>query len=383
MAIGMLHYMSGNARAAIRMLEGAGELTPDAMFALSAAYTAIGASAQGADIFLRLKTSASSYSADELLDGADLENLKLPAMQRRNWGPHMQLLARGDFQAYGTALFERGELLPEYARGATFLRLRSGKRLPRWNGERVRHLAVLFADGHGDTFCFGRYLTGLRTKVGRVSAIMSRPVIALVARAAANIECVPLDDCSAAMNAADAYADSWSLPALSSEGFGISSWLAPSEELAEQWQQDAPGLHVGIAWGGSNWNQADALRSIPAHMLASLLRVSGVTWHSLQLGPKAAEIPPGVIDYSRRLSDFDDTAALMSGLDLVISVDTAVANLAAAMGHPVWVLVERDNDFRWGLEGDTTPWFRSARVFRQREGWLRVLRNVRVALAES
>jgi hypothetical protein len=115
-------------------------------------------------------------------------------------------------------------------------------------------------------------------------------------------------------------------------------------------------------------------------MLAPLLELPGVTWHSLQIG--RTECPSNLVSHAAEIRDFGDTAALIARLDLVISVDTAVANLAGAMGVPVWIMVERDNDFRWGPGGDTTPWFPTARVFRQRTagGWHRVIRGVRVAL---
>lgn len=297
----------------------------------------------------------------------------------------MRQLAAGKFESYHAALVTRGNDIPDCAPGAPLLRLRSGKMLPRWDGERVSRLAVTFQDGHGDTFCFGRYLPGLRDRAEVVTAIMSRPAIPIVAPCVPEIQCVPLDDCSAELDAADAYVNAWALPWASGEGFGTAAWLSPKPERIAAWRQGDRGPHIGIAWGGSNWNQADGLRSIPVSRLSSLFRIGDVTWHSLQVGPKAGECPAGVRDYSDRIADFNDTAGIIAGLDLVISVDTAVANLAGAMAKPVWVLVERDNDFRWGLEGESSAWFPSARVFRQRSSgsWARVIRNVRAALASA
>jgi ADP-heptose:LPS heptosyltransferase len=72
-----------------------------------------------------------------------------------------------------------------------------------------------------------------------------------------------------------------------------------------------------------------------------------------------------LIDWTEELRDFADTAALIEALDLVISVDTAVAHLAGALGRPIWMLNRTDTDWRWGVSGETTPWYPTMRLFRQ------------------
>jgi hypothetical protein len=103
---------------------------------------------------------------------------------------------------------------------------------------------------------------------------------------------------------------------------------------------------------------------------APLAAIKNARFYSLQVGPGASEIsntPPGLelIDFTRDLHDFADTAAMIANLDLVISIDTSVAHLAGAMGKPVWVLVPFAPDWRWLLARDDSPWYPSMRLFRQ------------------
>ena len=113
-----------------------------------------------------------------------------------------------------------------------------------------------------------------------------------------------------------------------------------------------PPHKVGLAWAGSGSQPLDR-RSIPTTDLAPLLDAS-VEWHSLQWGQAA---PSPLQDHSPELTDFAATAELIQSLDLVISVDTAVAHLAGALGKPVWILLSPAPDWRWGHEGSASPWY--------------------------
>ena len=238
------------------------------------------------------------------------------------------------------------------------------KMLPLWAGEAVDRLCVLFIAGRGDTFMMGRYLQALRTKAARITAIVSPDTAPLVSRCAPGIEVIPWRECREPIRAADAYCYWAMLPGMAG-GYGNAEWLAPDPALCEQWRPRGPGRHIGIVWGGSAGSEFNESRSVPIAMLRALFELPGITWHSLQVGPKARECPEGVIDYSGRIRNFHDTAALIAGLDVVVSVDTGVANLAGAMGKRLWLLAESVCDFRWSGDGDRTPWFPSARVFRQ------------------
>ena len=169
--------------------------------------------------------------------------------------------------------------------------------------------------------------------------------------------------------------------------------LKPDPALAEAWaaklSASAGGLKVGLVWAGSPTNKNDRYRSVALAQLAPLAAAPGVTFYSLQKGPAASQTatpPPGMelIDLTEDLHDFADTAALISNLDLVISVDTAVVHLAGAMGKPAWVLLAREQDWRWLLTREDTPWYPTLRLFRQRTpgDWPEVIGRVAAALAE-
>jgi hypothetical protein len=117
-------------------------------------------------------------------------------------------------------------------------------------------------------------------------------------------------------------------------------------------------------------------------LLSGLATVDGVDFFSLQKSRKnkKAESPPGLrlIDFTNSLHDFAETAALIEQLDLVISVDTAVAHLAGAMGKPVWTLLSYPPDFRWHMHGDETAWYPTMRLFRQESNrqWPEVIERI-------
>jgi tetratricopeptide (TPR) repeat protein len=170
-----------------------------------------------------------------------------------------------------------------------------------------------------------------------------------------------------------------------------------SQRWAERITRDAEGggLRVGLVWaGGSRPHVAelrknDARRSIALEALRPILEVPHVRFYSLQKGPAAqqrAQMPDlgqQIVDYTEDLADFADTAALVANLDVVISVDTAVAHLAGALGKPVWILNRFDTCWRWMLEREDSPWYPSARLFRQPllGDWDSAIESARAALA--
>ena len=159
--------------------------------------------------------------------------------------------------------------------------------------------------------------------------------------------------------------------------------------------QGLPGLKVGLVWSGEPrpnskvQSAMDRRRSLTLAALAPLARVPGVVWVSLQKGAPGAQAtdpPAGMVlhDWTGELEDFAATAALMTALDLVISVDTAPAHLAGALGRPVWLLNRFDSDFRWLQGRDDSPWYPTLRQFRQmRPGdWDEVVQRLAAALRE-
>jgi ADP-heptose:LPS heptosyltransferase len=140
----------------------------------------------------------------------------------------------------------------------------------------------------------------------------------------------------------------------------------------ETWRQRLKGetLRIGIAFGGSPEQGLDRWRSIPLGQIAPLTNLEGATFYSLQMGVAAEQIkqlqpPARLIDLQDEQEDFSDTAAIIANLDLVISVDTSVAHLAGSMGKPVWILLHNAPDWRWLLNREDSPWYPTARLFRQ------------------
>ncbi|RKP55693.1 tetratricopeptide repeat protein [Pararobbsia silviterrae] len=155
-------------------------------------------------------------------------------------------------------------------------------------------------------------------------------------------------------------------------------------------------LRVGLVWAGGHrphvpeLRKNDARRSMSLDRLAALFDVEGVQFFSLQIGAAATQRDAlrdvdRLADLTGSIADFADTADLIDALDLVISVDTSTAHLAGAMGKPVWILNRFDTCWRWLLERDDSPWYPSARLFRQPAlgAWEPVVERVRDALAHE
>ncbi len=160
---------------------------------------------------------------------------------------------------------------------------------------------------------------------------------------------------------------------------GLTAALAAAED----------GLKVGLVWRGNPKHKNDTNRSIEPQLLKPLFAIGGLRLVSLQKEPR-----PGDIDILRgfgpfddltaELDDFADTAALVEAVDLVITVDTSVAHLAGALAKPVWLLLPHVPDWRWLMEREDSPWYPTARLFRQTRlgDWAEVMDRV-VAAARA
>jgi hypothetical protein len=171
--------------------------------------------------------------------------------------------------------------------------------------------------------------------------------------------------------------------------FGILYLPAPAESRVQAWQ-DRLGPHnklrVGLVWSGNPNHSNDHNRSVPLRTLSRLLDADA-TFVSLQKDVRpddaaALRKRSDIIDLTADLTDFVATAALVSCLDLVITVDTSVAHLAGAMGCPTWILLPYTPDYRWLLDRDDSPWYPTVRLFRQTEtrDYVTVVDRVRTAL---
>jgi hypothetical protein len=167
-------------------------------------------------------------------------------------------------------------------------------------------------------------------------------------------------------------------------------YLFPKAALVESWRErlaEIGGFKIGIAWQGSPKHRRDCFRSIPLRCFAPLAEVPGVRWISLQKGEGTGQLAEvgdlfPVTELGSRLEDFTDTAAVMKSLDLVIACDTAVVHLAGALGAAVWVALPFAPDWRWLLDRPDSPWYPTARLFRQteRENWSGVFEEIKNAL---
>ena len=260
---------------------------------------------------------------------------------------------------------------------------------PRWTGDEPAGTRVLLwgDQGHGDTIQFLRFAGAVAARGHRVFAIVKTELRAL----AATVEGV-----AAAYGPEDTLPEADTQIAVASlpQALGIEQagrlWSGPYIKAAPSLPGVAAGARrVGLVWAGDPRHPNDAHRSARLAELSPLLEVAGIEWHSLQLGTAAEQIEPSpwsgrIIDEAPRLADFAASAALVAGLDMVVTVDTSVAHLAGAMGKPGIVLLPAiDCDWRWLAEGDRTPWYPSLLLARQEKprSWPDVARKVAALLA--
>lgn len=261
----------------------------------------------------------------------------------------------------------------------------------RWDGRqevRGRTVLVWAEQGLGDSIMFARYLKLLRERGARVVLAVQEPLMALLAG---------LADDAVGEGASVTFDLHCPLPSLP-RGFGTAlgsvpadvPYLAADPALAAQWRRHlGPGLNLGLVWAGNPDHGRDRNRSLPFAAVAPLLGWAGATWHVLQKRLEAAEAEAlasmaGVRVPGPGFNDFADTAACIDGLDLVVTADTSVAHLAGAMGKRVWIMLEQGADFRWMRGRDDSPWYPTARLFRQarRGDWGGVVAGVLAALPQ-
>ena len=302
------------------------------------------------------------------------------------------LLQTGDF-AQGWAEHEWRLRMPAFAPTAT--RFAD----PPWHGDEplAGKTILLHAEqGFGDTLQFCRYAPLVAARGAHVVLEVGRPLARLLATLDGVAQVVVGGD---KLPPIDHHCPLLSLPL----AFGTMldtipppAPLRPDPTQVAYWQQRLtalPGRRVGLVWEGSSLKRhpegraADRRRSVTLDQFAPLGALLRNAFVSLQVGAAASQTaapPPGlaVHDFTAELTDFADTAALISGLDLVITVDTAVAHLAGTLGKKVWILTQFDADWRWLLHRDDSPWYPSARLFRQSSfgDWPGVIAEVAAAL---
>ena len=310
-----------------------------------------------------------------------------PDFAEAHWNLGIAHLLAGDLPA-GFAEYEWRKRHPTHARD--FRRLAQ----PEWQGEALagRTLLVLAEQGLGDAIMFARYLAPLAARGARVVLACDPRLLPLLASAPGLARAV---DRNRPLPAHDCWVDQMSLP----HRFGttLESIPAPAGYLRAEaarvaaWEARLPrrragARRIGLAWAGNPLHSNDAHRSCPVAALRPLVAMAGDDFVSLQVGPNAAEARQlGLADHSALLRDFAETAALLAGLDLLITVDTSVAHAAGALGLPVWLLLPGAPDWRWLTGRADSPWYASARLFRQAEAgnWDGVVALVAASLARE
>jgi tetratricopeptide (TPR) repeat protein len=276
---------------------------------------------------------------------------------------------------------------------------------PRWLGEESlagKTILVYSEQGYGDTLQFCRYVPLLAARGARVILEVPRPLFRLleslngVALLTVHGERSPPFDCHGPL---------MSLPfAFKTTLVDVPSgvpYLAPGKDQGRVWRErfgdkrtdDRP-LRVGLAWSGGHRPEQPELWAVNERRNVPLAAFEAfghpdIEFYSLQVGDRArGELAaltaarwrgPAVVDFTGQIEDFADTAALVAQLDLVISVDTSTVHLAGAMGTPVWILNRFDTCWRWMLDREDSPWYPTARIYRQRSpgAWPEVLDSVR------
>ncbi|MDR3515503.1 MAG: tetratricopeptide repeat-containing glycosyltransferase family protein [Azospirillaceae bacterium] len=304
----------------------------------------------------------------------------------------MLLLLRGEFRE-GWAEYEWRWQIPRFQ----LQRLATAQ--PAWSGEPLAGRTILLygEQGYGDVLQFARFVPQVAALGGRVVLRVWNPLVRL-------LRTVPgvADVISAAgdLPRFDYHLPLMSLPHV----FGTDPahipasvpYVTAAPDAVAAWRRRlaaVPGLKIGLVWAGDPRrndhaaHRIDNRRSLHLADFAPLADIPGLALISLQKGEPAAQTqnPPAglhLFDWMEEIEDFADTAALIDTLDLVISVDTAVAHLAGALGKPVWILSRFDGCWRWLHNRADSPWYPTARLFRQQQrgDWAPVLKNVFDAL---
>ena len=336
--------------------------------------------------------------SDEAIDAYEEAIHVRPDFAEARFNHSMELLLAGDFDR-GWAEYEwRLDEACQHLAPRTFSR-------PRWRGENLRGRRILLhaEQGLGDTIQFCRYASLVAARGGCVTLEVPKLLVGLLSGLAGVTQLIAA---GSALPAFDVHCPLMSLPLV----FGTRlatipapiPYLTAKPDRVVRWRNrlgPSTRLRVGLVWSGGlrpdqpELREVNERRNIPLRMLGRLNH-PGIDFVSLQKGEPAESeglalkdiIWPAGNFYNAapQIGDFEDTAALIETLDLVISVDTSTAHLAAAMGKPVWLLNRFDSCWRWLEHRDDSPWYPTLRLFRQTAAgdWPGVMERVAGALAD-
>jgi tetratricopeptide (TPR) repeat protein len=340
---------------------------------------AVGYLRRGVELMPNLAEAHNSFgsvlSAQGDLDAAEAEfdraiQLK-PDYPDANWNRSLHWLLRGNYEL-GWPAYEwrwrckRPSALPKMSK-------------PRWDGASLHNRTILLyaEQGLGDTLQFVRYAPMLKARGAKVILQCQGALIPLLSR------CEGIDELvawGAPVPACDVWLPLMSVPAVVRTTLATIPakvpYLFANPALVDYWRRElAPiaGLRVGITWQGSKTHAWDRHRSVSLSVYEPLARIQGVRLISLQKGNGAEQIQENagkieVLDLGDRVdrtNPFADTAAIIQNLDVVVAIDSAIAHLAGGLGAPVWIALHKTPDWRWLVDRLDSPWYPTARLFRQ------------------
>jgi len=294
-----------------------------------------------------------------------------PDFVEANFSLAQTLLLQGNL-AEGWPSYEWRWRLPDYA---WLTNIHGPINQPRWHGEDLagRTLLIYSEQGLGDAIQYVRYIPRVVAAGGRVILAVHPPLRKLFAQlpdvTLVNLDTVPLPPF-------DLHCPLLSLPLV----FGTTletvpapvPYLRAEPEAVARWRDriGGEGKRVGIVWAGNPTQTGDRFRSPRLAAVLRLFQTPGIRFVALQVGPGRQDLatqplPPNVLDLGPEITDMADTAAIMAGLDLVISSCTAPLHLAGALGVPVWGMIPASPHFTWGLGTSESVWYPTLRLYRQ------------------
>lgn len=327
-----------------------------------------GSATNRALVLMELGRFSEADEAYQVAMGIDPQNPSLL------WNLALFQLLQGDFEA-GWRGREARWNIPVFANSYPTIAT------PMWSGEEPvagKTVAVFQSEGVGDVIHFVRYVPMLAARGARVILVVDQELCPLLSGLRGVSHCLPRTKATT-VPPFDLHIAIDSVPfafgtRLDSIPFG-KDYLPPLDgQLVQAWE-DRLGprekLRVGLVWSGNPNHGNDRNRSMPLRLLSGLLDVDAL-FVSLQKNPRTEDAEmlrerKEIVDHTALLTDFAETAALVSCMDLIITVDTSVAHLAGALGRPTWILLPHVPDWRWLLGCEDSPWYPTARLFRQTE----------------
>ena len=261
---------------------------------------------------------------------------------------------------------------------------------PRWRGEDIRDKTILVVgeQGHGDCIQFSRFIFNLHALGAKVKLQVTDGLIPLLGNSGMIQQIGRYSD---DMGEFDYWVPIMSIPGILGVTVDnvprIQSYLTASQELVQAWQKrlgSKTRMRVGFSWSGRKDSWIHQHKSVPFPVILDMIKANPqYDWINLQVDASPEEEAQlsevSVTRYPGTITSFADTAALMMHMDVVVSVDTAISHLAGALGRPTWIMLNKYGlDWRWLLNRDDSPWYTTARLFRQpaRGDWTSVTKKI-------